>query len=40
MSSISYVENGKELLIDIDGQTKEDILEHCIKVIGKTQYVN
>lgn len=30
------IENGKELIIDIDGKSKEDILAHCIKVLGKS----
>lgn len=34
-----YYEDGKQILIDIDSQTKEDILEHLIKVVGKTQEI-
>lgn len=30
------IENGKDLIIDIDGKTKEEILEHCLEVIGKS----
>lgn len=28
--------NGKEMLIDIDSKTKDEILEHLIKVVGKS----
>lgn len=31
-----WPEDGKELIMDVDGKTKEEILQHCIKVIGKS----
>lgn len=30
------LENGKDIVMDIDGKTKEEILEHLINVIGKS----
>ncbi|XP_015178827.1 PREDICTED: probable 28S ribosomal protein S25, mitochondrial [Polistes dominula] len=32
-----YYENGKTMLIDIDSQSKEDIIQHLIKVVGKSE---
>ncbi|EFN86803.1 probable 28S ribosomal protein S25, mitochondrial [Harpegnathos saltator] len=32
-----YYEDGKTMLIDIDSKTKEEILEHLIRVVGKSQ---
>ncbi|CAD6208419.1 GSCOCG00003431001-RA-CDS [Cotesia congregata] len=34
-----YYANGKKMLIDIESRTKEEIMEHLIKVVGKTQDV-
>ncbi|XP_076380118.1 mitochondrial ribosomal protein S25 [Megalopta genalis] len=34
-----YYNDGKTMLIDIDNQSKDDILQHLIKVIGKTSNV-
>ncbi|XP_031844626.1 mitochondrial ribosomal protein S25 [Nomia melanderi] len=31
-----YYDDGKTMLIDVDGKSKEDILYHLIKVVGKT----
>lgn len=39
LSAVFFVlrlENGKDLVMDIDGKTKEEILEHLINVIGKS----
>lgn len=33
---LCFSESGRELLIDVDGKSKEEILEHCIKVVGKS----
>ncbi|XP_015591752.1 probable 28S ribosomal protein S25, mitochondrial [Cephus cinctus] len=32
-----FYDNGKEMLIDIDSKTKEEILEHLIHVVGKSK---
>lgn len=32
-----YYDNGKEMLIDIDSKTREEILKHLISVVGKSQ---
>ncbi|KAK0179157.1 hypothetical protein PV327_007975 [Microctonus hyperodae] len=32
-----FYENGKRMLIDIDSKNKDEILEHLIKVIGKSE---
>lgn len=32
-----FVDSGQEMLIDIDGQPKENVLEHLIKVVGKSK---
>lgn len=32
-----YYENGKTMLIDIDSQPKEDVIQHLIKVVGKSE---
>ncbi|XP_043667235.1 probable 28S ribosomal protein S25, mitochondrial [Vespula pensylvanica] len=32
-----YYENGETMLIDVDSQPKESILQHLIKVIGKSE---
>ncbi|CAL7939355.1 unnamed protein product [Xylocopa violacea] len=34
-----YYEDGKTMLIDIDGQSKDDILMHLTKVVGKSRDV-
>ncbi|XP_078052665.1 mitochondrial ribosomal protein S25 [Augochlora pura] len=34
-----YYNDGKTMLIDVDNKSKEDILEHVIKVVGKTSEV-
>lgn len=34
-----YYEDGKTMLIDIDNRTKEEILEHLLVVIGKSEDV-
>lgn len=33
----SFAEDGKQMLIDIDSRSKDEIEEHLIKVIGKTR---
>lgn len=35
----TYLENGSELLIDIDNRSKDEILNHVIKVLGKSDEV-
>jgi hypothetical protein len=30
-------ETGHEMLIDVDGKSKEEIYQHLIKVVGKTK---
>ncbi|XP_051168118.1 probable 28S ribosomal protein S25, mitochondrial [Leptopilina boulardi] len=32
-----FYDNGKRMLIDVDSKGKDDIMEHLIKVIGKSQ---
>jgi small subunit ribosomal protein S25 len=32
-------ETGHEMLIDVDGKSKEEIYQHLIKVVGKTKEV-
>ncbi|XP_011305089.1 probable 28S ribosomal protein S25, mitochondrial [Fopius arisanus] len=34
-----FYDTGKRMLIDVDGQTSDDIYEHLIRVIGKSQEV-
>ncbi|XP_076657512.1 mitochondrial ribosomal protein S25 [Halictus rubicundus] len=34
-----YYNDGKTMLIDVDNKSKEDIMEHLIKVVGKTYEV-
>ncbi|XP_014472788.1 PREDICTED: probable 28S ribosomal protein S25, mitochondrial [Dinoponera quadriceps] len=34
-----YYEDGKTMLIDIDTKTKDEILEHLVRVIGKSKQV-
>lgn len=34
---IYFVENGKTMLIDVDSKSKDEILDHLIKVIGKSK---
>ncbi|XP_012235163.2 small ribosomal subunit protein mS25 [Linepithema humile] len=34
-----YYEDGKTILIDIDSKSKDDILQHLIKVVGKPKEV-
>lgn len=35
----SFSENGSEMLIDIDNRSKDEILDHVVKVLGKTNEV-
>lgn len=35
--SLDFVDNGKELVIDIDSKKKEEILSHCLQTIGKSR---
>lgn len=32
-----YFEDGRDMLIDMDSRNRDDIIEHLIKVVGKTQ---
>ena len=32
-----YYDDGKSMLIDVDNQEKEDIVDHLVKVVGKTK---
>ena len=34
---ISFAENGKQMLIDIDNKSKEEVHSHLLDVIGKTK---
>lgn len=34
-----YFKDGREILIDVDNKSKEDILDHLIKVVGKSKEV-
>lgn len=34
-----YADDGKSMLIDIDNQEKEDIVDHLVKVVGKSKDV-
>lgn len=34
-----FLENGKRMLIDIDSKSKDEILEHLIKVVGKSKEI-
>lgn len=34
-----YYDNGKTMLIDVDSKTKDEILEHLVKVVGKSKEV-
>lgn len=34
-----YLDDGNQMLVDIDGKTKEEVQEHLLKVIGKTDLV-
>ncbi|XP_012540769.1 probable 28S ribosomal protein S25, mitochondrial [Monomorium pharaonis] len=34
-----YYENGKTMLIDLDSKTKDEILEHLVRVVGKSKEV-
>lgn len=31
------IDNGKEMIIDVDSKNRHEIEEHLIKVVGKTQ---
>lgn len=35
--TVSFPDNGDDMLIDIDSQNKEDILSHLISVVGKSK---
>lgn len=35
----NFTENGKRMLIDVDNRSKDDILEHLIRVVGKSKEV-
>lgn len=32
-----YFDDGKQMLIDVDSRTREEIMEHLIKVVGKSK---
>lgn len=32
-----YFEDGRDMLIDIDSRDKDQIIEHLVKVVGKTR---
>lgn len=32
-----FIDNGKEIVIDIDSKKKEEILSHCLQTIGKSR---
>ncbi|CAG4973666.1 unnamed protein product [Colias eurytheme] len=34
-----YLEDGKQILVDIDNKSKEDILEHLMRTVGKSKEV-
>lgn len=34
---LMFAEDGKELLIDVDSKKKEEILSHCLRIIGKSK---
>lgn len=34
-----FLDTGHQMLIDVHGKTKEEIMEHLIKVVGKTKWV-
>ncbi|XP_053990494.1 probable 28S ribosomal protein S25, mitochondrial [Hylaeus volcanicus] len=34
-----YYDDGKTMLIDVDNRNKEDIMEHLIKVVGKSEEI-
>lgn len=34
-----FADNGKTMLIDVDSKTKDEILEHLVKVVGKSKEV-
>lgn len=34
-----YMENGREMLIDLDNKSQEDILQHLITVVGRSESV-
>lgn len=33
-----YLDDGRKILVDVDNKSKEDILEHLIKTVGKLKY--
>lgn len=32
-----FTENGKTMLIDVDSKSKDEILEHLVKIVGKSE---
>lgn len=35
----NFSDSGHEMIIDVDSKPKEDILDHLIKVVGKSKFV-
>jgi len=37
MKNMYFAEDGKTMLIDIDNKSKDEILKHLVKVVGKSK---
>jgi small subunit ribosomal protein S25 len=37
ISNSIFSDNGKQMLIDVDSKTSDEIIEHLIKVVGKSK---